>query len=228
MLTQAFYEYLKNAYKAVFTYSYQTKIRQKKLIGKVCCDCSGLISWYTNHVLGSSQLYSQAYTRLPIAKVKEFAVGTVLWKQGHVGVYIGMENGVPMCVEEKGIDYGCVKTKVSATKWVYGLTFNWIDYIYKENLAGEATWKGKNPYKQPTRTIKKGCKGEDVRWVQWELREAGFDREFVYNGKKYKAVAIDGDAGTITDAAICAYQQSVKIKVDGKCGKNTRAKMIAD
>ena len=106
MLTQAFYEYLKNAYKAVFTYSYQTKIRQKKLIGKVCCDCSGLISWYTNHVLGSSQLYAQAYTRLPIAKIKDFAVGTVLWKQGHVGVYIGIENGVPMCVEEKAIDYG--------------------------------------------------------------------------------------------------------------------------
>ena len=103
-------------YPKVVTTSYMAKARRKGQVGKVNVDCSGLIAGYRQLNIGSYQLYQTAYTRMPIAKINDFAPGVVLWKSGHVGVYIGKVNGVPMCIEAKGINYGTVMTKVSATK----------------------------------------------------------------------------------------------------------------
>jgi hypothetical protein len=54
--TQSQLSSLSKAYPSMFTNTYITKA--KRLIGKICCDCSGLISWYTGKELGSYQLYS--------------------------------------------------------------------------------------------------------------------------------------------------------------------------
>lgn len=76
-----------------------------------------------------------------------------------------------------------------------------------------------NPYPVPTRTIKytgkPTQKGDDVRWVQWELVEAGYDIE------------IDGSFGPASDRALRAYQAQHELTVDGKCGPATRACMQA-
>lgn len=221
VLTEAYISQMHSLYPNVVTNAYMSKARNKGQVGKINTDCSGLPGAYRQKQIGSSQLYQTAYTRLPIGNVRDLAPGVILWKSGHVGVYIGMENGVPMCVEAKGIEYGVVKTKTSSTNWQCGLTFSDIDYTYDVKVPG--TWKGENPYKEPTKIVQKGSKGEDVKWVQWELREAGFDRAFSYGGRMYEAVLIDGDAGKITDAAIRAYQASCKIAVDGKVGPVTRA-----
>lgn len=214
-------------YPKVVTNSYMAKARRKGQVGRVNVDCSGLIAGYRQLNLGSYQLYQRAYTRMPIAKVDDFAPGVVLWKSGHVGVYIGKVNGVPMCIEAKGINYGTVMTKVSATKWVYGLTYADISYVYDNKVDG--TWKGINPYKEPTITVtsvsqakEKGIKtfisyGEGVKWIQWELMEAGLLTE----------KDIDGDCGKKTVAAIITYQQSCKITADGLAGKNTRSYLKA-
>ena len=79
-----------------------------------------------------------------------------------------------------------------------------------------------NPYPEPTVTIKKGSKGSNVKWVQWELREAGYTKKFQYDKVKYAAVTVDGDFGTITDAAVRSYQKKHKLGVDGKVGPATR------
>ena len=220
--TQARLNWLAKNYPGTFTRTYIAKA--KKFIGKVCCDCSGLISWYTGKVYGSSQLYQKASKRIPISQIKTMPIGTVLWKQGHVGVYIGMENGIPMCVEEKGINYGCVKTKVSSTKWSYGLLFSYMEYTSDANATTkvEGTSKGSNPYKEPTVLItskaqakKKKVKtyvysGEEVKWLQWELVEAGYE------------LVIDGICGSKTVKALIAYQKSCKITADGLAGSTTR------
>ena len=122
IFTQKKLDVLAARYPNIITESYKKKAAVR--IGKICCDCSGLPAWYTRHNIGSAQLYAQAYTRLSIENIKDFAIGTILWKSGHVGVYIGLENGIPMCVEAKGIAYGTVKTKVSNNQWKYGLTFS--------------------------------------------------------------------------------------------------------
>ena len=209
-------------YPKVVTSAYMTKARNRGQVGKVNVDCSGLIAGYRQLNIGSYQLYQTAYTRMPISKINDFAPGTVLWKSGHVGVYIGKVNGVPMCIEAKGINYGTVQTKVSATKWVYGLTFKDITYSYDTKVPG--TWKGTNPYTMPTTIVtspaqarKMGIKtyisrGDAVKWVQWELMEAGLLTD----------ADIDGICGSKTVAAILAYQKSCKITADGLAGKTTR------
>ena len=214
-------------YPKVVTISYMAKARRKGQVGKVNVDCSGLIAGYRQLNIGSYQLYQTAYTRMPIAKINDFAVGTVLWKSGHVGVYIGKVNGVPMCIEAKGINYGTVMSKVSATKWVYGLTFKNMDYTYDVKVPG--TWKGTNPYTEPTMTVtskaqarKKNIKvflstGDGVKWIQWELMEAGLLTE----------ADIDGICGRKTVAAILTYQKSCKIPADGLAGKPTRKYLAA-
>ena len=128
--TQAKYDFLAKAYPTVFTNSYKRKIADKGLVGKVCTDCSGLITWYMGSTMGSAQLYSAAYARLPMSKLDDFAIGTVLYKQGHVGVYAGKDaNGKPICIEAKGIDYGTVKGIITdPNRWTCGLTFKNVDY----------------------------------------------------------------------------------------------------
>lgn len=212
-LTQPHLNSLIQAYQAIFTNIYITKSR--RLVGRICTDCSGLPAWYTGKMLGSYQLYSAAYTRIPVANYKDFANGVIIWRSGHVGVFCWID-GKPYVLEAKGIDYGTVLSEFVQSKWKYALTFKYIDYTYSKNLSHKATWKGINPHKEPAETIYNGCTGEGVKWVQWELVEAGF------------SIKIDGDFGPATEKAVKAYQQSCKIKVDGKVGSVTRGAFKVD
>ena len=67
------------------------------------------------------------------------------------------------------------------------------------------------PYKEPTRNIYRGCKGEDVKWVQWHL-----------NAKGYNCGDIDGICGKTTSKQISHFQGDDGLGVDGICGKLTR------
>lgn len=204
---------LARAYPKVFTPIYISKIKNKNMIGKLAVDCSGLISQYTGKLLGSSQLYSQAYARLPIYQWKNFAIGTVLWKSGHVGVYLG--DG--LVAEAKGIDYGTIISKVQDTPWRFGLTFNWMDYDIKTPIDSKIiTYKSSNPFKEPTKTIKRGMTGNDVKWVQYELVEAGYP------------IAVSGIYDMVCEGAVLDFQKSCKIKVDGEVGPNTRKALIGN
>ena len=81
--------------------------------------------------------------------------------------------------------------------------------------SGAAT---KNPYPTPTVNLKKGSKGDGVRWVQWELQRLGYS---------LGSYGIDGDFGSSTDSAVRAFQKKYKLTVDGIVGKNTRDKLKA-
>lgn len=71
------------------------------------------------------------------------------------------------------------------------------------------------PYPEPTRSIKRGCKGDDVKWVQWHL-----------NLKGYSVGAVDGICGKKTAKQISHIQQDNDLTVDGICGKKTREILI--
>lgn len=192
-------------YPGVVTKQYMSIAEQQGQIDKINVDCSGLIGAYRQRQIGSAQLYSTAKKRLPISQIKDFAIGTVLWKQGHVGVYVG--NGE--CVEAKGIRYGTVKNPVKNTKWLYGLTFADMEYDYSVKVPGNS--KQKNPFVEPTQILKKGSRGEGVMWLQYELNESGY------------GLTIDGIFGEKTLNAVIAFQTSSKILIDGEVGKQTRA-----
>ena len=62
------------------------------------------------------------------------------------------------------------------------------------------------------RTLKKGCKGDDVKQLQLDLMALG------YKLPKYGA---DGDFGSETDSAVKAFQRAQGIEVDGIVGDET-------
>ena len=213
-LTELFMAQMHRQYPSTVTNSYMNKARKKGQVGKICVDCSGLIGAYRGKQIGSYQLYQTAYTRLPISEWKNFANGVVLWRQGHVGVFLWCEN-VAYVVEAKGINYGVVISAFRESNWTCGLTFSDMEYVYEVNLSGQSTWKQPNPYPVPTRTLYKGCKGDDVKWLQFELNEAGFKLD------------IDGSFGSKTEKAVAEYQASCKLAVDKRVGPETRKALKA-
>ena len=73
---------------------------------------------------------------------------------------------------------------------------------------------GGNPYPAPTRTLTKGKRGEDVKWLQWELNDRGF------------SCSVDGSFGPGTKEALMAYQVSAGLAPDGSCGPATRKELL--
>ena len=72
---------------------------------------------------------------------------------------------------------------------------------------------GGDPYPVPTQTLTKGKRGEDVKWLQWELNDRGF------------SCSVDGSFGPGTKEALMAYQVSAGLTPDGSCGPATRKKL---
>ena len=92
--------------------------------GKVCVDCSGLISWYTGIIRGSSQYYATAVERIPISQINDSHIGWAVWLKGHIGVYIG--GGKYIAAD--GSQYGVREAAMSCQNWTYALKLCDIDY----------------------------------------------------------------------------------------------------
>lgn len=92
-----------------------------KKIGKVCVDCSGLISWACGISMGSSQWMHKADAKKPISTIKYAPVGALVWMQGHIGVYSGMKNGEPYYVAADGSAYGVREVPISCNKFTHWL-----------------------------------------------------------------------------------------------------------
>lgn len=81
----------------------------------------------------------------------------------------------------------------------------------RPSSAGSPGSAKANPYSVPARNVKKGQTGNPVRWVQWELNESG------------AKLAVDGDFGAKTLAAVRSFQKSKSLTVDGIVGVKTKA-----
>lgn len=90
--------------------------------------------------------------------------------------------------------------------------YNLTQYDYANVIEHPAVKQG-NPYKRTANLIKRGMKGEDVKWLQWMLNNQGSN------------LKIDGDFGQLTLTAVLEFQQTHKLHVDGLVGKNTIAEL---
>ncbi|MCH5271880.1 MAG: peptidoglycan-binding protein [Lachnospiraceae bacterium] len=112
-----------------------------------------------------------------------------------------------------------------------------LDNGAKSNEDSTAkTVQSGNPYPEPTKNVTSAAQarqtktqsyissGNGVKWVQWELEQAGADLKKIVED----AGGIDGICGLGTVNAIIAYQKAKGLDPDGVCGKNTRAKMKSD
>lgn len=86
------------------------------------------------------------------------------------------------------------------------------DILVKPGSHTVMVSKVSNPYKEPTVMVKKGSKGDIVKWVQWHLiRKSYLDwRE------------LDGDFGNKTHNVVIALQKANAIEVDGIVGSQTK------
>ena len=79
-----------------------------------------------------------------------------------------------------------------------------------------------NPYAMPTKNMARGSKGEGVKWIQFELINAGLS---------CGVDGIDGDFGQNTEAAVLRFQELVfpgeQKEWDSVVGPKTRDKLIA-
>ena len=57
--------------------------------GKICCDCSGLISSLTGIIRNSYDYFESAVEKKNINERNASMVGWGVWKKGHIGVYDG-------------------------------------------------------------------------------------------------------------------------------------------
>ena len=76
------------------------------------------------------------------------------------------------------------------------------------------TSASKNPYKAPTKTLKTGSRGNDVKWLQWSLNK-------VCSAK----LGVDGIYGSGTKKAVTSFQKKYKLSADGIFGTKSLAKM---
>lgn len=103
--------------------------------------------------------------------------------------------------------------------------FQHCNGLVVDGKCGEKTWAALDgnprtacPYAEIPINVKKGSKGNSVRWVQWQLLRCGYD---------IGDTGIDGDCGTNTAAAIGRFQSANGLAADCICGKDTRAKLKA-
>ena len=98
---------------------------------------------------------------------------------------------------------------------LYG-TFVHIDsrtkkgYWYSEKECYRSTFGGSNPYKYTGSLVKKGNRGTNVKWLQWELNFTGFN-----------CGSVDGIFGVKTLESLLSFQKAYGLKVDGICGQET-------
>lgn len=119
ILTETVYNYLKASYGDYVWDSDREKI------GKVCVDCSGLISWCTGKVRSANQYQALAKEVHPIKDIDKAPIGAAVWRKGHIGIYIG--NGE--IIEARGSKYGVVKTKVSERNFTHWFLIYDVTYI---------------------------------------------------------------------------------------------------
>ena len=144
--------------------------------------------------------------------------GVLLFRNGHVGIYVGGGKGV----EARGFNYGVVETEVAKrdwTTWAY-LPESVVEYD-TDCTVGSAPAE---PEKKDdmidiilgSRLLRKGDTGKDVVALQELLNAVGFD-----------CGNADGVFGSQTKRELREFQRKYGLEVDGVFGPLSHQKLLA-
>lgn len=128
---------------------------------------------------------------------------------GHVAVVEIVNSSGSIVTSESGWNAKkefWTKTRLNDGNWGQASTYSFLGFIFPP---------GAIPV--PTAPIRKGDKGDDVKWLQTALADAGYLR----------ASEIDGSFGKITFGALLAFQFEQSLDVDGVCGPKTQAALTS-
>ena len=195
---------------------YSVKFTDQIVAGLKCCDCSGLIKWilWSESIENDTPKYNSAQDLSAngminactetgdINKLPEIP-GLILWKNNHVGIYIGGGKAI----EARGHDWGVVQTDVAGRGWQKWGKLKFFDYSTPE--PAPTTCKVELP------ELKKGMKVESVKRLQILLNGLG------YTDKDGKKLEVDGSFGSKTDWAVRDFQAKKKLLIDGVVGAKT-------
>ena len=188
--------------------------------GRRCADCVGMIKSFfwtggkydTDPKYGTNNCPDKSANGMiaickKTGKIKDIPdiPGLVVWKSGHIGVYVG--GGYT--VEMRGFDYDCQRRKVKDGPWTkWGmLPDSMISYDDKPQPEPEPVGD---------RDLKNGDEGPDVKQLQENLIELGFD---------CGPYGADGEFGDCTEMAVEAFQRAYGLPETGVYDAATRAKM---
>lgn len=73
--------------------------------GKICCDCSGLISSFTGKERNSQEYFDTAIVKKNINEKNSSMVGWGVWKKGHIGVFDGNNGYYAMDSSDRNMVY---------------------------------------------------------------------------------------------------------------------------
>ena len=128
VMTEQNYKFLKN------TYGKMVWLSDRDKIGRVCVDCSGLISWACGVTLGSGQWKARATKINPISTIEKAPIGALVWMQGHIGVYTGMKNGYPYYIAADGSAYGVREVPLRCNKFTHWLL---VEDVFKYEMGDD-------------------------------------------------------------------------------------------
>ena len=208
--SQSLYNSKKKQYPSHYTGDRTSGYMKDIANGRTCADCVGMIKAFfwsggdisdkpkyaSNHCpdVSANGMIKLCKQTGPIASIPD-EPGLVVWKDGHIGVYIG--DGYT--IEMRGFAYDCVKRKVKDGPWVKWGRLPESMIQYTDEPAPE-------PMPIGWRDLRKGCEGEDVREMQSGLMKLG------YPLPKYGA---DGDFGSETLKAVKTFQTDQGLEPDG-------------
>lgn len=192
----------------------QTKKYGQQWVGKHVIDCSGV--WYLamkelgSYMYHGSNTMWNSYTvskgRLSAGKRtdgQDLKPATAIFTgindgdHNHVGIYIG--NG--QVLEAGGVQKGVIITSITLSKWTCWGEMKYVDY--SGSGSSPSPWRP---------TVRRGSRGEDVKYVQQKLKELGYD---------IGASGVDGIFGAKTEAAVRAFQKARGLAQDGVVGPMT-------
>lgn len=156
-------------------------------------------AWYTSNPKKGDQIFFKNSTRIC-----------------HTGLVYDVDSKYVYTIEgNTSSSAGVIANGGAVCKKKYLLTYSRIAGYGRPKYDVEKPVE-KNPYIEPTTTLKSGSKGEGVKWLQWELNQSG------------AKLTIDGSFGPATLEAVKKYQSSHNLEVDGKVGPATRKSLKAN
>jgi GH25 family lysozyme M1 (1,4-beta-N-acetylmuramidase) len=220
--TDSLYKSKKKQYPAHYTESRERGYKKDIAAGKFCADCVGMIKaffWCDNVFEGQTHYASnhcpdksangmfKLCTKTGAINTIPDIPGLVVWKDGHIGVYVG--DG--MVVEMRGFDYDCMRREVKAGSWSKWGQLPATMILYTDDEVPETP---EEPVGE--RELYNGCEGADVKQLQEDLISLG------YSCGKWGA---DGEFGDCTEQAVEAFQRDHGLPVTGVYDAATREAM---
>ena len=218
--TESLYQSKAKQYPSHYTASRKSGYMADIAQGRMCADCVGMIKaffWMSGDPTGKNKYASNNCPDVSadgmIKLCKETGLiknmpdlpGLVVWKSGHIGVYVG--GGYT--IEMRGFAYDCVMRKVTDGPWTkWGkLPASMLAYVGVDDTLPEQP-------EATERILRNGDTGEDVRALQEALVLLGYD---------CGRWGADGDFGDATERAVKKFQLMRHLERDGEAGPLTWA-----